>query len=413
MANKISSGPNLALIKGARDLGKATAKLNTVDMSDLSKTFTEQRARWKSEDAAAATAAAKARSAQIGDIQRKTSNYLNKYPLNTDIKVPSQHQATNDLWLGAQRRLYVELADAAANEPSGSEKEYELKQDMQRIISAIKNNSVQWDSYQEDIKEDEIEFKNKDFSEGNNPADMEFTQGFILGTNKSAMPDSNGNLQFWRDDTPVLWNDRPSLVIKSSIAANTLGTEAARIIRKAQKLDPSSELEHRDALIKLIDENPNALMSLASDNLFGAYSVDDSPSGPLPNAYEMLQEEGGETAVRKEVIEYYMERFREIGEKAYNAKKERIAQDNPNGGSGGGFVFDARTDAKITTVQGVVKQDGDKYDGISLDLTGSARDWNITMKEGKIIAKDTKSSQVMVFANWDDLRTLSEEMQKL
>ena len=147
MANKISSGPNLALIKGARDLGKATAKLNTVDMSDLSKTFTEQRARWKSEGAAAATAAAKARSTQISDIQRKTSNYLNKYPLNTDIKVPSQYQATNDLWLGAQRRLYVDLADAAANEPSGSEKEYELKQDMQRIISAIKNNSVQWDSY--------------------------------------------------------------------------------------------------------------------------------------------------------------------------------------------------------------------------------------------------------------------------
>ena len=126
----------------------------------------------------------------------------------------------------------------------------------------------------------------------------------------------------------------------------------------------------------------------------------------------MLQEEGGETAVRKEVIEYYMERFREIGEKAYNAKKERLAQDNPNGG-GGGFVFDARTEAKIANVQQVVQTDGDEYEGISLDLTGSARDWDISMKEGKIFAKDTKSSQVMVFDSWDDLRTASEKMQKL
>jgi hypothetical protein len=406
MAKQLSSNPNTALIEGARSLGLSNMPIDTTAAQKaIGQSFerVQKYAIQKSEE----------RVKRIKDIQTNVSRYRDKFPVETNLKVPSNYQDTNDQWLRTQRSMYLDLADKAANTPQGSDERYEYERGMEKIKAAIKNNSAQWDAYIEAKKEDSEDFIGQDFSKANDPNDLAYIGSLQIDKARIALPDSNGNLQFYREESGEiqLWNKRPDLNVISSIARKALGAEAERIIRKGQKLDDVNSAEVKDALLQIIDENPNALYSLASDNLFGGYSEQVGANEPIPGGWEMSQEPGGQEKLKALVVEKYMGHFKTIADKAYEAKQRRNAEIT---GVTTEFIFDPKTDARISYAESqLINGDVPIVKGTSLNLTGEAREWDLAWKDGQLIVSDPKGGVLKDVNSFEALRERSEQMQKL
>jgi len=316
-----STGANTALIKGARDLALATTM--PVD------TTAAQKAIGKSTERLQKYAMAKAneRIKKIQATQKKIADRIDKFPVE-DVKVPQKYREANDKWIQGQRGRYIQFVNQLEGVGRGSDEEYNIKRQMAGIITSIENNSDQWNKYNDAKNLDKEEYYGGDISNGNDPGDVDYLGNFTIDENEFAGNDDSGNILFFKGGDVQAWNDRPSVNIKSRKAAIALDNMATRIIRRGQKFDGTNEIEYRNDLIQLMEENPNAVYSLASDDLFGAFDTTQDAEGniiklePIEGGYELAKEKGvGE--LQNKVLETYMGYLSQVANNAYNAKQKR------------------------------------------------------------------------------------------
>lgn len=403
-----STGANTALIKGARDLALATTM--PID------TTAAQKAIGKSTERIQKYAIAKAnqRAKRIEASQKRIAARLEKFPIS-EAKVPQNYREANDKWLQGQRGRYIEFSNQLENVQPGSDEEYNIKRQMAGIITSIENNSDQWNKYLAAKKEDQEEYDGGDISLGNNADDVEYIGNFITDENDFAGNDDSGNLLFFKSGEVQAWNDRPGVNIKSRKAAIALDNIATRIIRRGQKFDGTNDIEYRNELSQLMEDNPNAVYSLAADDLFGAFGTTQDAEGnvvkfePVAGGYE-LSEEKGVGALKAKVLNTYMDYLSQVADNAYEAKQKRdnegIQEDE--------FMFDPVQDARIADVESTLTGEAApaQYKGVALNIVGQTRDYDISIKDGKIVVNDPKAG-VYTFDSFQQLKDRMAQAQQL
>lgn len=405
-----STGASTALIKGARDLALATTMpIDTTAAQEAIGKSTERVQKY-------AIAKANQRAKKIEASQKRIAARLEKFPIS-DAKVPQNYREANDKWLQGQRGRYIEFSNQLENVQPGSDEEYNIKRQMAGIITSIENNSDQWNKYGAAKKEDQEEYYGGDISLGNNADDVDYLGNFIIDENDFAGNDDSGNILFFKGGEVQSWNDRPGVNIKSRKAAIALDNIATRIIKRGQKFDGTNDIEYRNELVQLMEDNPNAVYSLAADDLFGAFGITQDAEGndvkfePVAGGYELAQEKGV-GALKTKVLETYMDYLSQVADNAYEAKKQRDQEgiiDDPTNS-----FENSNTYIRISSIENTIgMEENAQYNNVNLNLDGQTREYDISIKGGEIIANDkniiSEKGGTKRYASYEDFRAAAEK----
>lgn len=380
MAKQVSSGADAALIRGAAALGKASMPIDTSQaqksiqqsFQNISKIY---------------AAKAQERKKQIAAVEKRVLDYKEKFPVTqNEYNIPKQYVEGHRNWVASQKEKYNAAADAAGKFPKGSDEEREQKAIMQNVLYALENSADQWKQFNTSTEDDYESFENKEFSAANNPDDLIYTADLWTKQAKYLGAGDDGRLQFERSGEASLYDDRPQPRLKSFKAANALGKEMDRVITKGRVLEGADLKKSMDVLFSAI-QNDDALLSLASDtSLFQAYSDDGSQIEPIPGAYEIYQEEGGPDKLRKMVVDKYKSLMIDVSKQAAEDKKRR---DRPTDDQSTSNFNTSSTFQRIASIENVIGMEEDaQYKGVSLNIDGETREYDISIKGGEILLND-------------------------
>lgn len=399
-----SSGPNTALIEGAGKL--AAASLAPVNTSELQKTIGKSTERIQKY----ALQRAEARRKTIQEQENRVIAYKEKFPVSQNqYNIPKEYRQAQQEWVMSQKKIFDEAAEKASTFQKGSEEEREQRAIMQNVLYALENNADQWKGFPAAQEDDQQSFENREWSAANNPDDIIFTADLMTNQARYLGGGADGKLRFEKGGQETLWEERPSPRLKSFKAANTLGKEVDRIISKGRVLEGAELKRSMDVLFSAVQDD-DSLLSLATDSLFNAYSDEGVEIEPIPGAYEIYQESDGPNKLRQLVVDKYKSLMIDISKQAAADKKKR---DLPTG-EGGEFIFDPIQEARIADVEVVLTGENApaQYKGVSLNIVGQTRDYDISIKGGKVIANDPKGG-VYTFDSFQQLKDKMAQAQQL
>lgn len=391
MAKQVSSGADAALIRGAAALGKASMPIDTSQaqksiqqsFQNISKIY---------------AAKAQERKKQIAAIEKRVLDYKEKFPVTqNEYNIPKQYVEGHRNWVASQKEKYNAAADAAGKFPKGSNEEREQKAIMQNVLYALENSADQWKQFNTSTEDDYESFENKEFSAANDIDDLIYTADLWAKKAKYLGAGDDGRLQFERGGKASLYDDRPQPRLKSFKAANALGKEMDRVITRGRVLEGADLKKSMDVLFSAI-QNDDALLSLASDtSLFQAYSDDGGQIEPIPGAYEIYQEPpsidpatgqqtSGPDKLRKMVVDKYKSLMIDVSKQAAEDKKRR---DRPTDDQSTSNFNTSSTFQRIASIENVIgMEENAQYNGVSLNIDGETREYDISIKGGEILLND-------------------------
>jgi len=405
MAKQLYSGQaSTALIKGARDL--ALSGIMPVDTTAVQKAIGESTQRLQKY----AIKKAETRRKTIQEQENRVIAYKEKFPVSQNqYNIPQEYRQAQQEWVVSQKKIFDEAAEKAGMFQKGSEEEREQRAIMQNVLYALQNNADQWKDFSPTQEDDQKSFENKEWSAANNQDDVIFTADLMTNQARYLGGGTDGKLRFDRNGQETLWDDRPNLRLKSFKGANALGQEVDRIINKGRVLEGAELKRSMDVLFSAVQDN-DTLLSLATDSLFNAYTDEGIEIEPIPGAYEIYQESDGPNKLRQLVIDKYKSLMIDISKQAAADKKKR---DTPID-QGAEFVFDPVQNARIADVESTLTGDAApaEYKGVALNIVGQTRDYDISIKDGKIVVNDPKAG-VYTFDSFQQLKDRMAEAQQL